>query len=87
MQRPVFCEAHAHVADAMMDKFIFQVRSRFSNLNAEIASDAAGFEQETLIRAVADSLTESQKRAVRKPEAVLRVLPAKTGTDDRTEGS
>lgn len=82
MRMPVFCEAHVYVADAMMDKFIFSIRNEFSSLNAKIAADAAGFEQEALMRCVADSLTENQKRATRKTTATLRVLPAKNGTDD-----
>jgi hypothetical protein len=82
MLPPVFCTAHAHVADAMMDQFIFAVRSRFSDLNAKVAADAAGFEQEALLKAVADSLTENQKRATRKSPATIRVLPQRTGTDD-----
>jgi hypothetical protein len=82
MRVPVFCEAHAHVADAMMDKFIFGIRNEFSSLNAKVAADAAGFEQEALLRCVADSLTESQKRATRKGAATVRLLSVKNGTDD-----
>lgn len=82
MQTPVFCAAHAHVADALMDQFIFRVRSEYSTLNTKIAADAAGFEQEALLRAVSDSLTDTQKRATRKAPATIRVLPVRTGTDD-----
>lgn len=82
MQPAVFCAAHAHVADAMMDQFIFRIRSEYSNVNAKIAADAAGFEQEALLKQVADSLTDSQKRATRKTPAPLRMLVARTGTDD-----
>jgi len=82
MMPPVFCAAHAHVADAMMDQFIFRIRGEFSNMNAKVASDSAGFEQEALLKQVADSLTENQKRAVRKTPSPIRVLPMKTGTDD-----
>ena len=84
MQPPVFCSAHAHVADATMDQFIFGIRSEYSKLNARVAADAAGFEQEALMRLVADSLTDLQKRTVRKLNVpTIRVLPAaKTGTDD-----
>jgi hypothetical protein len=82
MLAPVFCESHVHVADAMMDQFIFRVRSEYSALNGKIAADAAGFEQEALLKCVSESLTENQKRAVRKAPTQLRVLPMKTGTDD-----
>jgi hypothetical protein len=88
LQVPVFCPAHVHVADAMMDQFIFRIRSEYSALNAKIAADAAGFEQEALMRAVAESLTETQKRSTRKSPSLprvlptlVRVLPARTGTD------
>jgi hypothetical protein len=82
MRRPTFCRAHVHVADAMLDQFVFGIRARYSELNADIAAKAAGFEQEHLQRQVADSLTEKQKRATR-PSA-LRMLPTaqKTGTED-----
>jgi hypothetical protein len=82
MQPSVFCTAHAHVADAMMDQFIFRIRSEYSSINAKIAADAAGFEQEALLRQVADSLTDSQKRATRKAPPPLRMLSVRTGTDD-----
>jgi hypothetical protein len=87
MQPPVFCQAHAHVADAAMDQFIFRVRSDYSALNMKIAADAAGFEQEALLRLVGESLTDSQKRATRKMTAPIRVLPSRTGTDDSSETS
>ena len=86
MLPPVFCSAHVHVADALMDQFIFRVRSEYSNLNAKIAGDAAGFEQEALLKCVGDSLTEIQRRATRRSPATIRVLPMKTGTDDVVEG-
>jgi hypothetical protein len=79
---PVFCTVHAHVADSLMDQFIFKIRAEYSNLNAKLAADAAGFEQESLLRAVSESLTDTQKRATRKAPATIRVLPVRTGTDD-----
>lgn len=82
MLPPVLCTDHVHVADAELDKFIFRVRSEYASLNAKIATDAAGFSQEALLKAVTDSLTENQKRATRKAPATIRVLPARTGTDD-----
>ena len=82
MQPPVLCASHAHVADALMDEFIFRIRSEYSGLNARVAAQAAGFEQEALLKCVGDSLTELQKRATRRSTATIRVLPMKTGTDD-----
>jgi hypothetical protein len=87
MQQPVFCEAHAHVADAMMDQFIFRIRSEYSALNAKVAADAAGFEQEALLKCVAESLTETQKRIMRKAPTTIRVFAVKTGTDDVGDGA
>ena len=80
---PVFCKAHVHVADAMLDQFIFnRIRGSYADLNAKVAAEAAGFEQEALLRQISDSLTETQKKATRK-SSVLRVLPLpKTGTDE-----
>jgi hypothetical protein len=78
MRPPVFCRAHVHVADALLDKFVFGIRSRYSGLNAEIAGEAAGFEQEHLAKQVADSLTEKQKRdQKRSAPGPLRVVSQK----------
>ena len=82
MKPPAFCKTHVHVADAKLDQFIFAVRSEYAALNSKVSADAAAFEQESLRIYVADSLTETQKRATRKSTAPLRVLPQKTGTDD-----
>ena len=86
MRPPIYCSSHVHVADAMMDAFIFGIRSDYSQLNARIATQAAGFEQEALRKQLAESLTDDQKRASRKPSsvAIVRVLPARTGTDDES---
>jgi len=83
MRPPVFCRAHVHVADAKLDEFIFNVRSDYSKLNADIAARAACFEQEHLLRHVADSLTEKQKRASRSTSVSppLRMVQ-RTGTED-----
>lgn len=88
---PVLCRAHAHLADSLMDKFIFnRIRAAYSDLNAQIAAESAAFEQESLYAQLVASLTENQKRAQRKagPSQVLRMLPAqgtavppKNGTD------
>lgn len=82
MRPAVFCASHAHVADALLDQFIFRIRSGYSELNARVAAEAAAYEQEALLRSVNESLTELQKRATRKAPATIRVLPMKTGTDD-----
>jgi hypothetical protein len=82
MRQPAFCKTHVHVADARLDQFIFSVRSEYAALNSKVSADAAAFELESLRNLVADSLTETQKRATRKSVAPLRVLPQKTGTDD-----
>jgi hypothetical protein len=82
MLPPVFCQAHVHVADALMDQFVYRVRSEYAGLNSRTATEASAFEQETLARLVAESLTDLQKRASRKPLAAVRVLSAKTGTDE-----
>jgi hypothetical protein len=85
MQAPEYCEQHAHTADAKLDQFIFAVRSKYAALNAEISAEAAAFEQESLRNYVAESLTDLQKKFLRKPvSTTLRVLPPKTGTDDTT---
>ena len=77
MRQPVFCESHAHLADALLDQFIFSIRKAYSELNAKVAADAAGFESEALTRLVAENLTEQQKRYARKTAAPLRLLPQK----------
>lgn len=89
MLPPTFCEAHVHVADALMDQFIFRIRSEYSQLNARVAAEAASFEQESLGKFVSDSLTDIQKRNTRKGPGALRVLPVltmKNGTDDGSDG-
>ena len=54
MQPPTLCKHHARVADAALDKWIFKMRARYSELNADIAAEAAAFEQEGLLRQVGD---------------------------------
>jgi hypothetical protein len=78
-----FCETHAHVADAMLDRFIYhEVRDIQAETNEKIAVRAAAFEQEGLVEAIRESLTDKQKRSVRKGGAPVRVLPRPTGTDE-----
>lgn len=82
MGRPVLCEPHAHAADAFLDQFIFGIRQKYANLNAEIATSAAGFEQESLLKALKESLTDNQKRAQRLPVPIRSVPMNGTGTGD-----
>jgi hypothetical protein len=84
MGRPVLCEPHAHAADAFLDQFVFGIRQRCANLNAEIATSAAGFEQEALLKQLRDSLTDAQKRAQRVvgPPVSIRAVSSRNGTDD-----
>lgn len=83
MARPVLCEPHAHAADSFMDRFIFGVRQEYANLNAKIATDAAGFEQESLVKLIRESLTDAQKRAQRLPVPVsIRSIAPRNGTED-----
>ena len=81
MKPPAFCKTHVHVADAKLDQFIFGVRSKYAALNSDVSAEAAAFELEALRNLVADSLTDTQKRA-QKRSSTLRVLPQKTGTDE-----
>jgi hypothetical protein len=78
---PVLCSAHAHVADAMLDAFIFGIRNEYSALNATIAARAAGFEQEHLLRQITESLTDKQKRSQRVPMGATPLRSVRTGTD------
>lgn len=63
----VLCRVHAHVADAKMDEFIYgKVRSILASANAQIATEAAAFEKETLLKSLSDSLTIKERAVVRK---------------------
>ncbi len=62
---PVYCHSHAHLADVLMDQHVYTIRSEQAATNAAIAAKAANYEQEGLPKAIADSLTEEQKRAKR----------------------
>ena len=81
----VFCETHAHVADAMMDKFIYQdIRAMQADTNEKIAVSAAGFEQEGLLEKIRASLTDTQKKAARRGQSqgqVRLIQSQRTGTD------
>lgn len=88
MRPPAFCRSHAHVADEMLLQWVFETRAKYSALHVEVASGAAGFEQEHLLAKVQASLTEKQKRAVAKQLAPRVVSIARaTGTEDGDAGS
>lgn len=88
MMPPTLCKHHARVADAMLDEWLFKQRSRYSEINSKIAIEAATFEQESLLRQLSESLTDSQKRAMRKSSSPpLRVVSPRTGTDDSPAAS
>lgn len=83
----VFCETHAHVADAMMDRFIYNdVRNTQAETNKNISILASTFEKEGLVEQIRDTLTEKQKRATRRPPPLI-VLPKPTGTDEASPAS
>lgn len=79
-KRPELCRIHAHVADAKMDEFIFQrVRGIFAKASAEVATEAASFEREALLKYLNDSLTDREKKALRQSqtsEASIVILRA-----------
>lgn len=82
------CETHAHVADAMTDKFIYhEIRDQYAQTNEKIAVRAAAFEKEGLIDAIRESLTDKQKKNARKvsPLTNVRQLTRSTGTDGRLD--
>lgn len=83
MTPPTLCKHHARVADSLLDDWLFRTRSRYSEMNAKVAIEAAAFEQEVLVKLLSESLTDSQKRAMRKSTtSPLRVVNTRTGTDD-----
>ena len=59
----VFCETHAHVADSMMDRFIYErVRAVLAEANEKISIEAAAFESENLISQIKDVITSPKKK-------------------------
>ena len=76
MQVPTYCRSHAHLADVLLDRFIYDLRAEQAATNASIAAKAANYEQEGLAKQIADSLTDDQKKASRRPSNVTRI----TGT-------
>jgi len=73
LSEPVYCRSHAHLADVLLDQFIYDLRAKQAAQNAAIASSAANFEQEGLRKLIVDSLTDDQKRAARKAAPVRLV--------------
>jgi hypothetical protein len=62
---PAYCRAHAHVADARLDKWIFDERARATTSNSEAAGRAARVVAE-LPTQVAEELTDEQKKNAKK---------------------
>lgn len=59
------CTAHAHLADAKIDEFIYtKVRAILAQANAEIALQAAQFEKEALMESLTNSLTLADKKKI-----------------------
>ena len=81
------CRAHAHVADAKMEEFLFnRVRGILSEANAKVAVEAASFEREFLMKGLADALTDSEKKTARKLQngkGNVFSLPQVTNGDSR----
>lgn len=60
---PVFCESHAHVADSMMDRFIYErIRAIQAETNERICVEAAAFETENLLDKIRDSIEAPKKK-------------------------
>ena len=58
-----FCQAHAHVADSMMDRFIFdRVRAVLAEANEKISVEAAAFETENLLEQIKLSVEPAKKK-------------------------
>jgi hypothetical protein len=78
LEQLVFCETHAHVADSMMDRFVFErIRGVQSEANERIAIEAAAFEGEKLTEQIR-SITAKKYESIAPPAPPLRLL--QTGT-------
>lgn len=65
VQDLVFCETHAHVADSMMDRFIYEeVRAVLAEANEAISVKAAAFEREKLIAQIEATVAPKKKATV-----------------------
>jgi len=75
------CVTHAHVADAMMDQFLYtDIRAAQSRTNEQIAIKAAEFESEKLIDKLRESLTEEQKKKrIRRSQAPRQLRAVANG--------
>jgi hypothetical protein len=71
---PVYCRSHAHLADVLMDQHVYDVRAEQAATNVSIAAKAANYERVGLPKAVADSLTEDEKKARRNSGTVTRLV-------------
>lgn len=85
------CDSHAHVADSLVEEFIHvRVRGMLTKAYREIATEAAAFEQEMLAKLLAESLTDEQKRELKREAArknntnVVPMIPPapKTGSEE-----
>ncbi len=65
MAMPKYCRSHAHLADVLLDRHIYQLRSEQAETNASIATKAANYEQEGLERQIVESLTDDQRKSAR----------------------
>lgn len=74
MAPPKYCRSHAHLADVLMDRHIYDLRAEQAATNASIAGKAANYEQEGLDRQIAESLTEDQKKASKRTSNVTRLV-------------
>ena len=80
MHPPRVCAAHGRVADAHVNGWIANVRARYTTLNATIAAEAAKL-HEDIEKSIADSLTQAQKTASKRPAAMITRITARTGTE------
>jgi hypothetical protein len=75
-----FCETHAHVADSMMDRFIYErVRAVLAEANERISIEAASFETENLLSQIKTTLepVAPKKKEISPSQPPVRLL---TGT-------
>lgn len=85
-RQPELCRIHAHVADAKMDEFIFmRVRGIFAEANSKVATEAASFERESLLKYLNDSLTDREKKVLRTN--TNNVVPLKAANGDARDST
>lgn len=74
MAVPAYCRSHAHLADVLLDRFVYDLRAEQAATNASIAAKAANYEQEGLAKQIVESLTDDQRKASRRPSNVTRLV-------------